>query len=135
MICAAFAYAIQLHMIHSTAKKIDQMINVHYSHVGSIMISGILCNMAPQTMPIESYEIEFILLLTGIAATGIFSITFIFMANSLKKPSLMMPFGYVGVATGLLADIYLFDAPFTLLTFMGVVLTSGGLLSGFLLHK
>ena len=57
------------------------------------------------------------------------------MANSLKKPSVMMPFGYVGVATGFLADIYLFDTSFTLLTFMGVVLTSGGLLSGFLLHK
>ena len=57
------------------------------------------------------------------------------MANSMKKPSVMMPFGYVGVATGFLADVFIFDTSFTFITFMGVLMTSGGLLSGFLLHK
>jgi hypothetical protein len=135
MIFAAFGHALNLHLIHGSAKKVDQMLNVHYSHTGNIIFSGIICNMAPQVMPAESYTLEFFLLLLGISLTGIFSITFIFMANSLKKPSVMMPFGYVGVATGFLADIYLFDTSFTFLTFMGVVLTSGGLMSEFLLHK
>jgi hypothetical protein len=66
---------------------------------------------------------------------GFITQTLIFLANSLKKPSLMMPFGYVGVATGLIADVYLFDTRFTFLTAFGIFLTSGGLLSGFLLHK
>ena len=56
------------------------------------------------------------------------------MANSLKKPSEMMPFGYVGVATGFLADLFIFDTSFTFITFMGVILTSGGLLSEFVLN-
>ena len=47
----------------------------------------------------------------------------------------MMPFGYVGVATGFIADIYLFDVSFNLLAVLGIFLTSGGLLSGFLLQK
>lgn len=47
----------------------------------------------------------------------------------------MMPFGYVGVATGFLADVYLFGISFTFLSVLGVFLTSGGLLSGFLLEK
>ena len=57
MICAAFGNAINLHMIHSLAKKVDQMMNVHYSHVGTIMVIGIVCNMAPQVMPVESYTL------------------------------------------------------------------------------
>lgn len=135
MISAAFGNALNLHMIHGQAKKVDQMMNVHYTHVGILIFSGIVCNTAPYAMPVENYNLEFFLLLLGISVTGIFSITFIFMANSLKKPSVMMPFGYVGVATGFLADVYLFDTSFTFLTFCGVFLTSGGLLSGFLLHK
>ena len=47
----------------------------------------------------------------------------------------MMPFGYVGVATGFIADVYLFGISFTFLSVLGVFLTSGGLLSGFLLEK
>lgn len=57
MICSAFGNAINLHMIHSLAKKVDQMMNVHYSHVGIIMVIGIVCNMAPQVMPVESYTL------------------------------------------------------------------------------
>ena len=66
---------------------------------------------------------------------GFISQTLIFLANSFKKPSLMMPFGYFGVATGFIADVYLFDTQFTFLTVLGIFLTSGGLLSGFLLQK
>jgi len=69
------------------------------------------------------------------ALAGVASITLIFFANSLKKPSLMMPFGYIGVATGFLADVFLFDTEFTFITILGIFLTSGGLLSGFLLDK
>jgi len=66
---------------------------------------------------------------------GFIAQTLIFLANSLKKPSLMMPFGYFGVATGFIADVYLFDTQFTFLTALGIFLTSGGLLSGFLIQK
>lgn len=44
-----------------------------------------------------------------------------------------MPFGYIGVATGFLADVYLFGTEFTFTTILGIFLTSGGLLSGFLI--
>jgi hypothetical protein len=47
----------------------------------------------------------------------------------------MMPFGYVGVATGFIADIYLFDISFGFLAVVGIFLTSGGLLSGFLIQR
>ena len=47
----------------------------------------------------------------------------------------MMPFGYFGVAIGFLADMYLFDTSFTFVMIVGVFLTSGGLLSGYLIQK
>ena len=57
MILAAFGNAINLHMIHGLAKKVDQMMNVHYSHVGILIISGVMCNTAPQIMPKEKYTL------------------------------------------------------------------------------
>ncbi len=47
----------------------------------------------------------------------------------------MMPFGYAGVATGFLADIYMFKIEFTYLSTIGVFLTSGGLFSEYLISR
>ena len=46
-----------------------------------------------------------------------------------------MPFGYVGVLVGFAADVYLFDTEFTLLPILGMILTSIGLLSGYLVNN
>ena len=59
----------------------------------------------------------------------------IMMANSIKVPSLMMPFGYVAVMIGFVADVYLFDTDFSWLAIIGIMLTSSGLLSGYLVSK
>lgn len=74
-------------------------------------------------------------MILAIAMAGFVAQTLIILANSLKKPSLMMPFGYFAVAIGFIADEYLFEIDFTFLTIVGIFLTSGGLLSGFLINK
>lgn len=53
----------------------------------------------------------------------------IVMATTLKKPSYTMPFGYFGLVVGFIADIFYFNTSFNLLTIIGMILTSGGLLS------
>lgn len=135
MILSAFANALNLHFIHGLAKKIDPIVNMHYSHLGMLTASGILCNFSPIVMDSSLFSLNFILLILCMSLVGIFAQNLIFLANSLQKPSLMMPFGYVGVATGFLMDLYLFDISFSLLSITGIFLTSGGLLSGFLLQK
>lgn len=70
------------------------------------------------------------LVLLGIA--GFSTQTLIFLTNSLAKPSLMMPLGYVGVFISIVADLWVFEVPLSLLTLAGIVLTSGGLLGGYL---
>lgn len=86
-------------------------------------------------MHYKDFNVHFILLVVAVGIFGALSQNLIFLANSLKKPSAMMPFGYVGVAAGFVADVYLFDTSFSVISVLGIFLTSGGLLSGFLLHK
>jgi len=85
------------------------MVNMHYSHLGNILGSSVLCNFSPKVMELKSFNLSFILLIVCVSVTGIFAQNLIFLANSLKKPSLMMPFGYVGVTAGFLFDLYMFD--------------------------
>ena len=46
-----------------------------------------------------------------------------------------MPFGYVCVVAGFLADLYLFQTDFNFLAVVGMGLTSVGLLSEYLLSR
>lgn len=67
--------------------------------------------------------------------TGFLAQFLVFMANIVKKPSSMMPFGYVTVLVGFLADLYLFDISFDLSIIIGILLTSAGLLSEYLKNR
>jgi len=137
MVLSALANAVNLHLIHGLSKTIDPMVNMHYTHLGMLLLSSVLTNFAPKTVDhglFTSNGAWVILTVLGLTLTGFLSQSLIFLANTFQKPSLIMPFGYLGVATGLLADLYLFGTQFTFLTTCGIFLTSGGLLSGYLLR-
>ncbi len=57
------------------------------------------------------------------------------MANSLIKPSKTMPLGYLTVAVGFVADVYLFGTRFTFFPIIGILLTSAGLLTDLLVNR
>lgn len=135
MLFAAIANAFNMHFVYLLAKKLDPAINIFYSYLGFLASSSLLSAHYPSKLTYEKLDLTFFMLIFGIAGTGFFLQNLILMANTIKKPSLMMPFGYLGVVTGLLADLYIFKNSFTFLTFLGVFLTSGGLLSGFLIQK
>lgn len=67
--------------------------------------------------------------------TGFIAQYTIFMANSLIKPSKIMPLGYLAVIIGFLADLYLFESQFTWMHVLGMVLTSAGLLGELLKER
>ena len=46
-----------------------------------------------------------------------------------------MPLGYVCIVLGFCADVYLFDTEFGVLPMLGILMTSAGLLSGYLVSK
>ena len=56
----------------------------------------------------EALTLLIIGLVIAIGLLGLVSQYCIFASNTLKKPSVMMPFGYASVATGFLADLLLF---------------------------
>ena len=135
MLFAAIANAFNMHFVYLLAKKLDPAINIFYSYLGFLASSSLLSAHYPSKLTYEKLDLTFFMLIFGIAGTGFFLQNLILMANTIKKPSLMMPFGYLGVVTGLVADLYIFKNSFTFLTFLGIFLTSGGLLSGFLIQK
>jgi drug/metabolite transporter (DMT)-like permease len=49
-------------------------------------------------------------------------------AMMLKKPSYIMPFGYLAIIISTLTDKLIFGTDFTFLTIIGMFLTSSGLL-------
>ena len=124
-----------MHFIHSLAKKIEPLVNIHYSHIGWMITSSVLGNFQPLHVSLEKIDINLILLCIAVIFLSFFALYFIIIANTLRKPSHMMPFGYAGVATGFLADIYMFDIDFTYLSMIGVFLTSGGLFSEYLISR
>ena len=56
-------------------------------------------------------------------------------ASRMKKPSQVMPFSYVAIIFSFWADVYLFDIKFGFYSIFGMILTSSGLLSKFLIEK
>ena len=86
-------------------------------------------------MPRGNINFHLVFLLLAIIILTFGGQYLIIVANTLRKPSHMMPFGYAGVATGFLADIYMFDIDFTYLSMIGVFLTSGGLFSEYLISR
>jgi drug/metabolite transporter (DMT)-like permease len=49
------------------------------------------------------------------------------------SPALIQPFNYLGVVFGIIVDVVIFDISYNAITFVGVMLTSLGLFSKFLL--
>jgi hypothetical protein len=48
---------------------------------------------------------------------------------SLKKPSYLMPFGYLTIIVSFITDIFIFNSTFDVFSIIGMVMTSGGLFS------
>ena len=132
MIFAAVANAFNLHYIHGLAGEVNTFVNMHYSHLGFMITSGLLCNFSPLRVTSNDLTWGLLFLLIGIVFTGFLAQLLVFMANIIKKPSVMMPFGYICVIAGFWADLYLFGTSFELINIIGIVLTSVGLLSEFL---
>lgn len=109
MFVSAFTYALNLHFVHGLSKVVDPMVNMYYSHLGNLIAGGIVCNFSPKIIDSSKLNMTFILLIICMSVFGIVAQNLVYLANSLKKPSVMMPFGYVGVVTGFLIDLYFFD--------------------------
>ena len=112
MVFAAVFHAFNLHFIHGLSKKVNAFVNMHYSHMGFIAVSGVLCNLVPYRVRSEDVDVSFGIILVGIVVSGFLAQLLVFVANILQKPSKMMPFGYVSVTVGFCADLFLFGTRF-----------------------
>ena len=132
MLISAFFRAMNMHLIHGLAKKNHPFVTIHYSHIGFFVLNSVMCNVHPVKISWDQIGWFMGFVLAAIVVTAILSQYSIFLANSLRSPSLVMPFGYASVVVSFLADVYLFDTDFSLLPVVGMLLTSAGLMSGYL---
>ena len=132
MLLAALGSAINNHYVHKLAKNVHPYVNNFYSHMGHVVLNGIMNNLKPHSVPENFLTVNLVLMILGVTAATIVCQYGINLANSIKSPTLMMPFGYVGIVVGMCADVYLFGSQFDTLQCLGMFLTSCGLLSGYL---
>ena len=133
MLIVALGHALNMHVIHGLAKVVNPFVNIFYTHVCLLIINSLMCNIHPMQVDLSGSYIWLIVFFTGLVITNAFTQYGIILANSIKAPSLVMPFGYVGVLVGFCVDVYFFGSTFSFLQIVGTVLTSCGLLSGFVI--
>jgi drug/metabolite transporter (DMT)-like permease len=61
--------------------------------------------------------------------SAFFAQLMIMKSLSMKKPSYLMPLGYITVILSFCADFFIFNANLDLYAVIGILLTSGGLLT------
>jgi drug/metabolite transporter (DMT)-like permease len=133
MVSAALFNALNVHFIHGLSKKVHPSVNMFYSNVGSLAINTvILLFLTTNSSELLPLDLKFWVVMPLMSLFSLLTRNFIFLANSILKPSLMMPFGYVAISISFIADVYLYDTQFTLTAMLGMCLTAGGLLSGYL---
>lgn len=129
MLFAAVGYAFNMLLIHILAvDKVPPSVNLHQSNLGFMLSSSLLCSFHPNKLEAADITFTLILQVLGVVLMGYITQYFIIKANSLTKPSYVMPFGYVSIVGGFIADAFLFKTNFEFLPVIGTILTSTGLL-------
>lgn len=108
MLVAAVGYAGNMLLIHILSKKIAPIVNLHQSNLGFILAGSIFCSFTGSEVKREQVGWVLIAEVAGVVVCGFLTQLFIIRANSISKPSVVMPFGYVSVVVGFLGDVFLF---------------------------
>jgi drug/metabolite transporter (DMT)-like permease len=74
------------------------------------------------------FDYPFFVSMTGLVLLAFTTQNFITKAMMMKKPSYIMPFGYVSIICSVISDFLIFGTNFNVLTIFGMFLTSCGLL-------
>jgi drug/metabolite transporter (DMT)-like permease len=92
-------------------------------------LTSILANFEAPTIDFDEVNFKLIFAFFLVVVFAMLTQYMIFAASSLKEPSLTMPFGYLAIIVGFIADTIFFEITFNMLSVLGILLTSAGLLS------
>ena len=135
MLMSSVMIGMGLIFVHDTSKHIPLFVNLHYSYMGHMFLCAMYGNFDSPRIEFDSLNIYYALVFIGAITSSLASQYLTFAANSLVKPSKVMPFGYVSVVSSFIADIYLFQVQFNGWGVLGVWMTSLGLVGKFLVEK
>lgn len=129
VIVAAFCFSMSMVYVHEQGKNISTVVNLHYSYVSHMLLTGLLSNMDPPSIDASQITLALVFAFVMVVILALLAQYMIFAATSLKEPSYTMPLGYLSIVIGFLADIIFFKVEFNYYTVIGMLLTSAGLLS------
>jgi len=131
----AIGFAMASIYIHDQAKIVPRSVNLHYSYYGHILLASLFSQYSHPIIIFESISVYHVFLFVCMIAMSLLFQNLLFLAVSLQKPSNILPFGYCGVLVSFLADVYYFHTSFSLLSVVGMLLTSIGLLGKLFTHQ
>ena len=97
-------------------------------------MAGVCQNIFPQPEEHQPFEMHLLVNAVGLVAFSYSAQLCFFRALSLKKPSHIVPLGYVSVVFAVIVDAVLFGYTFNFTVIAGIGLTSSGLLMKLLLE-
>jgi drug/metabolite transporter (DMT)-like permease len=114
--------------LHDLKGKIPTTIALQYFYIGQAVFNSVA--MMFQEVDFKKIEVDFtfFLAVTGMVIFAYATQNLVTRAMMLKKPSHIMPLGYIAILVSTLTDKILFGNDFTFLTICGMLLTSSGLL-------
>jgi hypothetical protein len=121
---AALTNAVSFMYLHELKNKISNMIALHYFYIFQTFLSGVLQNFSPSTKTLDTLSPIYYLLFIGLVLSAYLTQNLISKSIYLKKPSYIMPFGYIGIIGSFISDIFLFETHLDTLSIIGMILAS-----------
>lgn len=112
VIASAFLVACAFIVIHDTAKQIDSFVNLHYTYMGHILVTGLSGQFHQFHFDYQQLTWVHSAMLLCFVCFGWAAQAFVYEASRIKKPSVVMPFCYIAILFSFAADVYLFDIDF-----------------------
>jgi hypothetical protein len=101
---AAFTNSFSMIFLHQLKGKVNSTIALEYFYISQALVNSFVMNFQHFDISQTNFDIYFFLCLSGLIIFAFFTQNFVTKAMMKKKPSYMMPFGYITIVGSALAD-------------------------------
>jgi drug/metabolite transporter (DMT)-like permease len=114
--------------LHDLQGRVPGTIALQYFYIGQCLFNSVAMMFESVDLKAKSLDLNFYFYLFGLTITAYLTQNFMTRAIMLKKPSFIMPLGYITIILSTIMDFFLFGNSFSMLSIVGMLLTSSGLL-------
>ena len=134
-LASAFTNSISMSYLHDLQGKVSSTIALHYFYIGQCIFNSLAMMFEEQDLTAKNIDLHFYIYMFGLVISAYLTQNFNTRAIMLKKPSYIMPLGYITIILSSVMDFLLFGNSFGTLSILGMFLTSSGLLAKLLIPE